>query len=163
MGGIEAFNPTAINNYLSGIEALSGTKFKKWKEQIGIVLGIMDLDYALREPERSNRLSLMIMKGSITPAIQGAIPAFESAVGYMKYIEEQFIGTSKSLASIFMIKMMTMKYDGLSSVREHILKMNDMASQLKGMDIEIFENFLIHFIMTSPPVQFGPFKINYNM
>ena len=44
-----ALNPTAINSYLFGIEALSGTNFKKWKEQIGIVLGILDLDYALRE------------------------------------------------------------------------------------------------------------------
>ncbi|KAL6326347.1 hypothetical protein AAG906_007852 [Vitis piasezkii] len=89
----QAMNPTAITSYLSGIEQLSGANFKKWKEQIGIVLGCMDLDYALREPtptkptsestneqkalyekwERSNRMSLMIMKGSITPAIHGAI------------------------------------------------------------------------------------------
>ncbi|XP_028123471.1 uncharacterized protein LOC114320593 [Camellia sinensis] len=136
-----ALNPTAINSYLSGIEALSGTNFKKCKEQIGIVLGIMDLDYALREPvatkpndmsskehmdlyekwEHSNCLSLMIMKGSIMLAIQGALPIFESVVSYMKSIEEQFIGTSKSLATTLMIKMMTMKYNGLSGVREHIL------------------------------------------
>ena len=43
-------NPTAITSYLSGIEQLSGANFKKWKEQIGIVLSCMDLDYALREP-----------------------------------------------------------------------------------------------------------------
>ncbi|XP_028054445.1 uncharacterized protein LOC114258657 [Camellia sinensis] len=142
----------------------------------------MDLDYALREPaptkpndtsskehmtlyekwKCSNRLSLMIMKCSITPAIQGAIPVSESALSYMKSIEEQFIGTSISLTSTFMIKMMTMKYDGLSGVREHILKMNDMASELKGMDMEIFERFLVHFIMTSLPAQFGHFMINYN-
>ena len=61
--------------------------------------------------ERSNRLSLMIMKVSITPGIQRTILVFESAVSYMKSIEEQFIGTSKSLASTLMIKMMTMKYD----------------------------------------------------
>ncbi|XP_028076279.1 uncharacterized protein LOC114278437 [Camellia sinensis] len=142
----------------------------------------MDLDYALRESaptkpndtsskehmalyekwKHSNRLSLMIMKGSITPVIQGAIPVSESAVSYMKSIEEQFIGTSKSLASTLMIKMMAMKYDSLSSVHEHILKMNDMASQLKGMDMENFEGFLVHFIMTSLPAQFGLFKINYN-
>ncbi|XP_028053243.1 uncharacterized protein LOC114257660 [Camellia sinensis] len=129
----QALNPTAINSYLSGIEVLSGTNFKKWKEQIGIILGIMDLDYALKEPaptkpndtsskehmalyekwECSNLLSLMIMKGSITPAIEGAIPVSESAASYMKSIEEQFIGTSKSLASTLMTKIMTIKYDGL--------------------------------------------------
>ncbi|GJV45381.1 putative RNA-directed DNA polymerase [Tanacetum coccineum] len=47
-------------------------------------------------------------------------------------------------------------------VREHIMMMNDMASKLKGIDIEISERFLVHFIMTSLRAQFGPFKINYN-
>ena len=28
---------------------LNGTNFKKWKEYVMIVLGYMDLDYALRE------------------------------------------------------------------------------------------------------------------
>ncbi|RVW95242.1 Retrovirus-related Pol polyprotein from transposon TNT 1-94 [Vitis vinifera] len=42
------------------------------------------------------------------------------------------------------------------------MKMSDMASQLKGMDMAISEGFLVHFIMTSLPSQFGPFKINYN-
>ena len=42
-------NPIAITCYLCGIKQLSGANFKKWKEQIGIVLGCMNLDYALRE------------------------------------------------------------------------------------------------------------------
>ncbi|KAK2988402.1 hypothetical protein RJ640_007695 [Escallonia rubra] len=58
--------------------------------------------------------------------------------------------------------MVTLKYCGSNGVREHILRMNDMASQLKGLDMEISEGFLVHFIMTSLPAQFGPFKINYN-
>ena len=144
-------NPTAITGYLFGIEQLSGTNFKKWKEQIEIVFGCMDLDYALREPtptkptyestneqkvlyekwERSNHVSLMIMKGSIAPTIHGAIPDSNNAMSYIKSVEKQFLGTSKSLASTLMIKMITMKYDGHSSVREHIMKMSDMASQLK--------------------------------
>ncbi|GJU41491.1 putative zinc finger, CCHC-type containing protein [Tanacetum coccineum] len=37
-----------------------------------------------------------------------------------------------------------------------------MANKLTGMDIEINEGFLVHFLMTSLPIQFGPFKINYN-
>ena len=73
---------------------LNGTNFKKWKEHIIIVLGCMDLDYALRVDrpldltsastakhrsamekwEWSNRMSLMIMKHSIPEAIRGAIP-----------------------------------------------------------------------------------------
>ena len=175
-------NHIAITYYLSGIKQLSGVNFKKWKEQIGIVLGCMDLDYALREPtptkltfestneqkalyekwERSNRISLMIMKGSITPAICGAISDSDNAMSYIKSVEEQFLGTSKPLASTLMIKMITMKYDRHSGVHEHIMKMSDMTSQLKGMNMTVSEGFFVHFIMTSILLQFGHFKINYN-
>ena len=142
----------------------------------------MDLHYALSEPiptkptsestneqkalyEKwgcSNHMSLMIMKGSITPAIHGAISNSDNAMSYIKSIGEQLLGTSKSLESTLMIKQITMKYDGHSGVCEHVMKMSDMASQLKGMDMAISEGFLVHFIMTSLPSQFDRFKINYN-
>ncbi|GJY51525.1 UBN2_2 domain-containing protein [Tanacetum coccineum] len=179
---VTALTPTAITNCVSGIEPLNGTKFSSWKEQVKISLSITDLDYALRfdKPnpltatstvdekrnyeiwERSNRMSLMIMKNSISIAIRGAIPDSENAKEFLKSVEEQFKGSSKANASTLILKMLTTKYDGLSGVREHIMMMNDMASKLKGMDMEISEGFLVHFIMTSLPAQFGPFKINYN-
>ncbi|KAK2998588.1 hypothetical protein RJ639_022652 [Escallonia herrerae] len=180
--GRTTYSPAAITGYLSSIESLSGTNFRKWKEQISIILGVMDLDYALRVDapaaltaessteqkaayekwERSNRISLMIMKGSITTAIRGAIPDSDNAKLYLAHIEEQFQGSSKAHATTLITKMVTLKYSGSNGVREHILRMNDMASQLKGLDMEISEGFLVHFIMTSLPAQFGPFKINYN-
>ncbi|KAK3019178.1 hypothetical protein RJ639_004727 [Escallonia herrerae] len=172
----------AITGYLSSIESLSGTNFRKWKEQISIILEVMDLDYALRVDapaaltaessteqkaayekwERSNRISLMIMKGSITTVIRGAIPDSDNAKLYLAHIEEQFQGSSKAHATTLITKIVTLKYSGSNGVCEHILWMNDMASQLKGLDMEISEGFLVHFIMTSLPAQFGPFKINYN-
>ncbi|KAK2972659.1 hypothetical protein RJ640_003432 [Escallonia rubra] len=80
----------------------------------------------------------------------------------LDHIEEQFQGSSKAHATTLITKMVTLKYNGSNGVREHILRMNDMASQLKGLDMEISEGFFVHFIMTSLPAQFGPFKINYN-
>ncbi|GJY35077.1 putative zinc finger, CCHC-type containing protein [Tanacetum coccineum] len=50
----------------------------------------------------------------------------------------------------------------VSGVRKHIMMMSDMENKLKGMDMEINKGFLVHFIMTSLLMQFGPFKINYN-
>ncbi|GAV90193.1 UBN2_2 domain-containing protein [Cephalotus follicularis] len=107
--------------------------------------------------ERSNRMSLMIMKSSISVAIRRAIPNSNDAKTYLAYMKEQFKGSSKAHASTLIMKMLTIKYDGTS-----IMTMNDMASKLKGMKMAIFEGFLVHFIMTSLPMQFGPFKINYN-
>ncbi|GJY27449.1 retrovirus-related pol polyprotein from transposon TNT 1-94 [Tanacetum coccineum] len=104
----------------------------------------------------------MILKNFISVAIRGAIRDSENAKEYLSSVEEQFKGTSKAHASTLILKMLTTKYDGVSGVREHIMMMSDMANKLKGMDMEISEGFLVHFIMTSLPMQFGPFKINYN-
>ena len=84
----------SISANVNNISVLNGTNFKKWKEHVIIVLGCMDLDFALREDrpsdltsastaeqrstmekwERSNRMSLMIMKHSIPETIRGTIP-----------------------------------------------------------------------------------------
>ncbi|GKA97571.1 putative RNA-directed DNA polymerase [Tanacetum coccineum] len=173
---------TSNTGYMSGIEPLTGTNFSTWRDQVKLTLGVMDLDHALRiDPpaaltaestadqkrayeqwERSNRMSLMIIKNSISVAIRGAIPDSENAKEYLSSVEEQFKGTSKAHASTLILKMLTSKYDGVSGVREHIMMMRDMANKLKGMDMETSEGFLVHFIMKSLPMQFGPFKINYN-
>ena len=46
-----AMNPTIIVGYLSSVKLLSETNLEKWNEEIRIVLGCMDLVYALREPK----------------------------------------------------------------------------------------------------------------
>jgi gag-polypeptide of LTR copia-type len=111
-------------------------------------------------------MSLMIMKDTITSAIRGGIPEkdaecnFFIAKQYLVSVEEQFKSTSKANVSALIMKILTSKYNGISGVREHIMMMNDMSVKLKGMDMTISEGFLVHFIMTSLPVQFGHFKIN---
>ncbi|KAK2965309.1 hypothetical protein RJ640_010634, partial [Escallonia rubra] len=112
--------------------------------------------------EHSNSTSLMIMKGYITTAIRGAIPDSDNAKLYFAHIEEQFQGSSNAHATTLITRMVTLKYSGSNGFREHILWMNDMTSQLKSLDMEISKGFLVHFIMTFLPAQFGPFKINYN-
>ena len=42
------------------------------------------------------------------------------------------------------------------------MMMTDMAAKLKSMKIEFSDGFFIHFTMTYLPLDFSPFKINYN-
>ena len=86
---------------------LNGTNFKSWKDNILIVLGVMDLDLALRvdqpDPltdestsdqkremekwERSNRMSLMIMKHVIPEAFRGTMSEqITTAKGFLQDI-----------------------------------------------------------------------------
>ncbi|XP_076931610.1 uncharacterized protein LOC143596820 [Bidens hawaiensis] len=120
-------------------------------------LAFLDFDYALLEEEpptlttnstpaehllfekwkRCNRMSLMLMKNSISMPIRGSIPDSEDAKTYLASVEEQFKETSKAHASTLILKLVTTKYDGRSGIRGHIMMMNDMAHKLKGLDMEI--------------------------
>ena len=55
-----------------------------------------------------------------------------------------------------------MKFNGTKVVCEHIMEMRDIVAQLKSLEIEMSESFLVHFILNSLPSKYGPFKISYN-
>ncbi|XP_076936194.1 uncharacterized protein LOC143603201 [Bidens hawaiensis] len=112
--------------------------------------------------EKCNRMSLMLIKNSITATIRGAIPDSTIAKTYLASVEEQFKGTSKAHACTLMLKLVTTKYDGRSGIREHIMMMQDTSNKLKDLDMSISEGFLVQFIMTSLPASYETFKVNYN-
>jgi hypothetical protein len=57
---------------------------------------------------------------------------------------------------------MTKKYPFDSGVRKHILKMSNMASKLKLMNMGLKDEFIVHLVMSSLPKEFEAFEINYN-
>src|SRR3954466_2794096 len=100
-----------ISANVNNIPILNGTNFKDWKENMLIVLGCMDLDLALRieQPtpltaestpddrrnfekwERSNRMSLMIIKRGIPEAFRGAVSeGIITASEFLAEIEKRF-------------------------------------------------------------------------
>ncbi|GJW80607.1 UBN2_2 domain-containing protein [Tanacetum coccineum] len=141
---------TSNTGYLSRIKPLTGTNFSTWRDHVKLTLEVMDIDHALRiDPPAALTVE----------SIADQKRAYEQ---WERSNQEQFKETSKAHASTLILKMLTTKYDGVSGVHEHIMMMSDMAYKLKGMDMEISEGFLVRFIITSLPMQFGPFKINYN-
>ena len=42
------------------------------------------------------------------------------------------------------------------------MHMRDLAAQLKTLEVEMSDSFLVHFILHTFPQQYGPFKISYN-
>ncbi|RVW78971.1 hypothetical protein CK203_052353 [Vitis vinifera] len=59
----------------------------------------------------------------------------------LKAIDEQFVTSDKAL---------------------HIMQRRDIAAQLKTLEVEMSDSFLVHFILNILPQQYGPFKISYN-
>jgi hypothetical protein len=53
--------------------------------------------------------------------------------------------------------------DGGSGIREHILRISNLASKLKPMDLSLKDEFLIHLIFASLSKEFDTFVVNYNI
>lgn len=97
-----------ITANMNSIPVLNGTNFKSWKENVLLVLGCMDLDYAIRKEqpasltdessntdklnfekwERSNRLSLMMIKRSIPEAFRGGMSDDSDEVSVKDFLDE---------------------------------------------------------------------------
>ncbi len=112
--------------------------------------------------ERSNRMSLMIIKQSIPETIRGAIESVDKAKEYLKKVEDQFKGSSKVYANSLIKRLVNDTFDGSIGMREHIMRKSNIAAKLKGLEMPIPDAFLVHIIMNSLPQDFGPFVINYN-
>jgi hypothetical protein len=102
------------------------------------------------------------MKSLVTKGIRGSIPECKNATDFMRAIEEQFVSSDKALASTLMKKLSSKTFDRSKSVREHIMEMRNMAAQLKSLEVDISDFFLVHFILNSHPTKYSPFKISYN-
>ncbi|KAL0320290.1 UNVERIFIED_CONTAM: hypothetical protein Sradi_5290500 [Sesamum radiatum] len=164
------------------IPELRGDNYKIWKERILLHLGWMDIDYAIRktEPapitetsqpdevdlyekwERSNRLSVMFIKTKISASIRGSVNQHNNVRELLKAIDDQFVSSDKALASTLIMRFTSQRLTGLNGVREHIMQMRDIAAQLKSLEVDMSESFLVHYILNTLPPQYAPFKISYN-
>ncbi|RVW60487.1 Retrovirus-related Pol polyprotein from transposon TNT 1-94 [Vitis vinifera] len=148
-----------------------------------ILLGCMDIDLALRMPkpdelneqstqeddvywgkwERSNRLSLMIMKRGIPEAFRGAVTdEVTNASDFLAEIQKCFAKNDKAETSTLLASLISMKYKGKGNVREYIMEMSHLASKLKALKLELSDDLLVHLVLISLPAQFNQFKVSYN-
>ncbi|CAM8993910.1 unnamed protein product [Rhodiola kirilowii] len=167
----------------NNIPMLNGNNFKDWKETMLIHLGCMDMDLALRLPklddltdasteadeaywekwDRSNRLSLMIMKRGIPEAFRGAMTdEVADASEFLTEIEQHFVKNDKADVSTLLACLTSMKYSDKGNVQEYIMEMSHLASKLKALKLELSDDLLVHLVLISLPAQFSQFKVSYN-
>jgi hypothetical protein len=103
----------------------------------------------------------MVIKERISEGIRGAIPDCETAVEYLEKVESQFTGSLKAYTSSLIKRLVSEKYTG-GGVRDHILRMSNVAARLKPLDLAIKDGFLIYLIFNSLPKEFETFEVNYN-
>ncbi|KAF7839432.1 Retrovirus-related Pol polyprotein from transposon TNT 1-94 [Senna tora] len=85
-----------------------------------------------------------------------------SSLSFGETSEKIILSSDNYKASTSIAQLSSMKYTGTKAVREHIMQMRDIVAQLKSLDIEITDSFLVLLILNSLPSRFGRFKITYN-
>ncbi|KAJ9541594.1 hypothetical protein OSB04_028100 [Centaurea solstitialis] len=169
-------NANNVSAQLAGITTLNGTNDAMWKESVEIVLGCMDLDYALRMErpisttenpntdkiekwDCSNCMCLMIMKCSIPSTFRSSITESTNAKNFLKEIEQFFAKNAKTESSNTLMKLVTMRYKEKGNIREYIMEMSNLNEKLKELKLELSDDLLVHLILISLLAQFGQFVV----
>ncbi|CAH9115639.1 unnamed protein product [Cuscuta europaea] len=139
-----------------------------------IVLGCMDLDLALRTEkpaalkdtstldekremerwERSNRMSLMIMKRAIPESFRGTMSDEADVKSFLAELEKRFAKNEKAETSTLLSTLVSMKYKGKGNIREYIFEMSHIASKLSALKLILPEELLVYLVLISLPSQF---------
>lgn len=94
-------------------------------------------------------MSLLIMQNSIEEHVRGGILSYDLAKAYLDKIEERFKRSDKAKTGVLLSAFINTKHDGSGSVREHLLKLVNLANKLNAMDISIIDQFLVHMAFYS--------------
>ncbi|XP_022851822.1 uncharacterized protein LOC111373516 [Olea europaea var. sylvestris] len=105
----DVFVPVSLHSHASSVPLFNGLNFSDRCEQVQFNLGVLDLDFDLtlqvekpidltnessahersfhKARERSNRLSLILMRMTLAKNIKSIIPKTDNAKEYMKFVE----------------------------------------------------------------------------
>ena len=91
----------------------------------------------------------MFIKTKITSCIRGSVEQYDKVQDLLKSIGEQFVTLDKALTSTLIMKFSSIRITSVRGVREHIMQMRDIVTQLKKLEIDMLESFLVHFILNT--------------
>ncbi|KAL8151241.1 hypothetical protein V2J09_021049 [Rumex salicifolius] len=169
----------------NSVVKFNGLNHDEWSEQIRFTLGIMALDLAILTDEgpsaiteesseveksryesweRSNRLSLSLMRMTMAESVKPSMPKTDNAREFMRKIKEcsQSDLADKSIVGSLMSEITTKKFDWSQPIHDHVTHMSNLAAKLTTLGMEVHERFLVQFIMNSLPIEFSQFQVNYN-
>ncbi|VVB15849.1 unnamed protein product [Arabis nemorensis] len=143
---------------------LNGSNFPEWKEHLLLVLALMDLDISLMEErpdadkcvdetkywDRSNRISMMIMRIRIPPKFRGIIPEdVTTAKEYLAAVEKCYAKHEMSEIGRVTAEFCSKKKAN-ESVREYIMTKMSIAAKIKKLGMHILPSWQICYSIVCP-------------
>ncbi|KAL6182376.1 hypothetical protein ACLB2K_043798 [Fragaria x ananassa] len=167
---------------LATIEPLTGSNFKKWSSDIEIYLGLLNIDLCLTEDahapitndtddlvrahaqewQRANKMTKLILKRTMSDTVRGSVSDEGTTKEDMDRIAQMYQENQKAETGQLLDSLITMKYGGSGEIREHIMKMIEIAAKLKDLQIAIDDQFIVHLALNSLPQKFGQLKTAYH-
>ncbi|KAJ1376706.1 gag-polypeptide of LTR copia-type [Sesbania bispinosa] len=86
----------------------------------------------------------------------------DKAKEFLRSISEKFKTFNKAQKGQYLYLHEKTKYDGVSGVREHMMKLVHYYNKLKSLKVELGESYLIWPVLKSLPSQFDVLKSSYN-
>ncbi|GAV64233.1 UBN2 domain-containing protein, partial [Cephalotus follicularis] len=172
----------SINNNIVTIEVLTGSNFKKWKEDIEFAMEMADLDLSLVMDKpvdltvastddeklvhtvwmKSNRMCLLSMRRLILDHLKSGLPTNCTAKKLMTTISERYHVSSNVVIESLLQVLFNMKYDGNGGVRDYVIHMVDYQTKLKALKVDLPDTCIVHQALNTIPPEFSIIKTNYN-
>ena len=95
--------------------------------------------------------SVMFIKTKISASICDSVNLHDNVKALLKAIDKQFMTSDKTLVNTLIRKFSSLRLTDMSGVQEHIMQMRDIAAQLKTLEVEMFNFFLVHYILNTFP------------
>ncbi|XP_010421914.1 PREDICTED: uncharacterized protein LOC104707286 [Camelina sativa] len=127
------------------------------KEHVAITANSFETEKSRYEIwERSNRLSLNLMRMTMAESVKPSMPKTEKTREFIEKIKERSQSdlADKSIVGSLMNEL-TMKKS--QPIHDHVTHMSNLAAMLSTLGMEVHENFLVQFIMNSLPFEFSQF------
>ncbi|XP_062091041.1 uncharacterized protein LOC133797221 [Humulus lupulus] len=170
------------NPRTSAMLTLNGTNHKQWVESLMMNLTLMRVDLALRTDappkptddttekdrksyedwEHSNRCCLMLMRYHMDESIRDSIPQIEIAKDFLAAIKEKYKKFSKNEKNECLTLFHRTNYANSGDIRSHIDKLMGCYQKLKGMGLDLGEDYMVWFVMETIPSQFDSIRSSYN-
>ncbi|XP_031121191.1 transcription factor MYB16-like [Ipomoea triloba] len=126
---IESSQPVTHTDLTIQIPQLCSDNYKIWKERILLNLGWKELDYAVNNNkpqiptnsstpdeialyerwERSNRLSVILIKSNVSDSVRGIVDAYTDVKPLLEALDAQYASSVKSLTSTLIMKFSSLR------------------------------------------------------